>query len=188
MEGENEARIIVDSLTDWIDNDDEPLPFGAENSYYLAQEEPYPARNGPIEFIDELLQVQGMTSELLYGNGEKQGLAEYINIYGYDGININTAPPIVIQALTPNVTEAAVEIIDEFRRSDESAPLLEKSDWYRSTGGWPQQTLIGQALITTASNHFQVKVTASNGRRTLTLVADVERDDGDIVINYRREE
>lgn len=188
VEDESEARIIVDSLTDWVDNDDEPLPFGAENGYYLAQEEPHPARNGPIEFIEELLQVQGMTSEILYGNDEKQGLAEYINIYGNNGININTAPPIVVQALTPDATEAAVEIIDEFRRSDESAPLLEESDWYRSVAGWPRQALIGQGLITTTSNHFQVKATAGNGRRTLTLIADVERDQGDIVINYRSAE
>ena len=99
VQDEIEAWIIVDSLTDWLDADDVALPYGAENDYYLALEEPHPARNGRVEFVDELLQVQGMTMEILHGSDEKKGLAEYISIYGNDRININTAPALVLQAL-----------------------------------------------------------------------------------------
>lgn len=185
VEDEMQARVIVDSLADWLDSDDTALPFGAENGYYLAQEEPHPARNGPVEFIDELLQVRGMTPEILYGSDESQGVAEYINIYGNGRINLNTAPALVLQALVPGISETEVEVIDEFRRSDESALMLEKPDWYRTVAGWPREALIEQPLITTASRHFRVKALAKQGGRNVQATADVERGDEDIVIKYR---
>jgi hypothetical protein len=54
---------IADAVLDWIDDDDEPRTYGAESESYPD----YPARNGPLESIDELLLVAGVMPELLYG-------------------------------------------------------------------------------------------------------------------------
>ncbi len=182
---EIEARIIVDSLTDWLDGDDDPLPYGAENDYYLTQTEPYPARNGPVEFIDELLQVRGMTMEILHGSGEKKGLAEYISIYGNDRININTAPALVLQALAPEISEEDVSIIDEFRRNDDSALLLAEPNWYFTVLGWPQDIVIEPSLITTKSSFFKVVAAARYRTHTLRMTADVAREREEMTIYYR---
>jgi hypothetical protein len=54
---------IADAILDWIDDDDEPRTYGAESESYPD----YLPRNGPLESLDELLLVAGVTPELLYG-------------------------------------------------------------------------------------------------------------------------
>jgi DNA uptake protein ComE-like DNA-binding protein len=58
---------IADAILDWIDEDSEPREFGAESEYYSALQPPYAPRNGPLETVEELLLVRGVTPELLYG-------------------------------------------------------------------------------------------------------------------------
>lgn len=58
---------VADALLDWIDDDDAPRAFGAEQTYYASLRLP-PPRNGRIDSLEELLQVRGVTPELLYGS------------------------------------------------------------------------------------------------------------------------
>jgi general secretion pathway protein K len=58
---------IADAILDWRDADDEPRAQGAEAGYYENLPIPYKIRNGPLRTIRELLQVKGVTEELLYG-------------------------------------------------------------------------------------------------------------------------
>ena len=185
VEDEIEALIIVDSLTDWLDENDDPLPYGAENSYYLGLAKPRPARNGPVEFIDELLQIRGMTKEVLYGTDEKKGLMEYICIYGNGRININTAPALLLQALAPGVSKEDVNIIDEFRRDKGSGSLLVKTDWYRSVLGWPQDIVINPALIATKSSFFKIDSMARYRTHTLRMTVQLGRSSKDMAVYMR---
>jgi hypothetical protein len=56
---------IADAILDWIDEDDEPREFGAEVEYYSALG--YGPKNGPLDTIEELLLVRGITPDLLFG-------------------------------------------------------------------------------------------------------------------------
>ncbi len=58
---------IADAILDWIDEDDEPREYGAELDYYATLDPPYSPRNGPLETIEELLLVRGVTPWLLFG-------------------------------------------------------------------------------------------------------------------------
>lgn len=185
VQDEIEARIIVDSLTDWLDGDDRALPYGVENDFYLSLAEPRPARNGPVEFIAELLQVRGMSTEILFGSDEKVGLAEYINIYGNGRININTAPPLLLQMLAPGISEEDVNIIDEFRTGEDSGAALKQPDWYRSVLGWPQNIVIEPSLIATQSLYFRIEATARYRTRSLSMQADIGRKDEELTFHYR---
>ncbi len=57
-----------DSIIDWLDSDDTPRQSGAESDYYGAQSPPYQAKNGPLDSLEELLLVKGVTPQLLFGN------------------------------------------------------------------------------------------------------------------------
>lgn len=59
---------IADAILDWLDEDDEPRDFGAESSYYTGLSPPYECKNGPMDSLDELLLVRGVTPQLLFGN------------------------------------------------------------------------------------------------------------------------
>lgn len=64
----------ADAILDWLDADDEPRADGAEVDYYSGLDPPYAPRNGPIANLDELLQVRGVTPELLYGYDQNRSL------------------------------------------------------------------------------------------------------------------
>jgi hypothetical protein len=58
---------VADAILDWIDDDETLRAYGAESDYYTSLDPPYESRNGALESIDELLQVAGVTADLLYG-------------------------------------------------------------------------------------------------------------------------
>lgn len=63
----NMTEEIAASIVDWVDSDTVPREGGAEDDYYSGQSTGYRCKNGPLDSIDELLLVKGMTRELLYG-------------------------------------------------------------------------------------------------------------------------
>jgi type II secretory pathway component PulK len=64
----NMTADVADAIVDWIDPDDDPRPNGAESSYYMGLTPSYRAKNGPLDSLEELLLVRGVTPELLFGS------------------------------------------------------------------------------------------------------------------------
>ena len=58
---------VADAILDWMDDDDEPRDYGAELEYYSSLNPPYAPRNGPLQTVEELLLVRGVTPQLLFG-------------------------------------------------------------------------------------------------------------------------
>lgn len=58
---------IADAILDWLDPDDEPREAGAEVDYYSGLSPPYAPKNGPVDTVEELLLVRGVTPQLLLG-------------------------------------------------------------------------------------------------------------------------
>jgi len=59
---------IANSIIDWVDIDTTPRQGGAENDYYNTLTPPYNAKNGPLDSLEELLLVKGVTPQLLFGS------------------------------------------------------------------------------------------------------------------------
>lgn len=57
----------ADAILDYIDEDIEPREFGAEDEYYLSLDPPYAPKNAPLDTVEELLLVRGVTPQLLFG-------------------------------------------------------------------------------------------------------------------------
>ncbi len=58
---------VADAILDWLDDDDEARPNGAELEFYSTLPTPYAPKNGPIDSVEELLLVRGVTPQLLFG-------------------------------------------------------------------------------------------------------------------------
>lgn len=93
-----------------------------EDAYYQGLSKPYKRKGKPIEYLEELTLVRGITPELLYGkdlNGNgvidtnERGLIKYITVYGDGLININTASATVLRAI--GFTEDLAYKIIEYR-------------------------------------------------------------------------
>jgi general secretion pathway protein K len=101
--------IIVDSVQDWRDPNEEHRLNGAESDYYLGLLAPYRSKNADFDDVDELLQVRGVTPGLLRGLPGAAGLADYLTLTGTGAVNVNTVSPHVLRAL--GFAEAEVELL-----------------------------------------------------------------------------
>jgi type II secretory pathway component PulK len=64
----NMTDAIANSIIFWLDPKATQRASGANNDYYMTLDPPYNPKNGPLDSIEELLFVQGVTPELLFGN------------------------------------------------------------------------------------------------------------------------
>ncbi len=64
----NMTQDIANAILDWLDPDDTPRENGAENDYYTTLPQPYQCKNGPLDSLEEMLLIKGVTPQLLFGN------------------------------------------------------------------------------------------------------------------------
>ena len=112
---------LLDCLEDWLDADDLHKLNGVENEYYRGLDPPYTARNGPLRSLGELNLVKGWGEVLDLRLKDGTGITDYLTVSPTDGkININTAPLLVLQALSPEIDEVIAGQIVSLRQE---APL-----------------------------------------------------------------
>lgn len=174
-----EVDNMVDAIKDWIDGDNEVTRFGAEDPYYQTLENPYSCKNARLEFLEELLLVRGITREVFYGAEEKPGIANYLSPHGDGKININTADPLVLNALSEDMDEWMVEDMVTYRNDKESD--LSDPMWYKNLAGMGDVS-IASALLVTSSTYFEVVSEGLQGDMAKRVAGVVKRTEKEIDI------
>jgi general secretion pathway protein K len=169
-----EAENIVDAIKDWIDANNEPTRFGAEDAHYQALEKSYPCKNAPLEFLEELLLIRGITKELFYGSGEKPGISAYLSPHGNGRININTADPLVLRALSDQIDQEQAEDMVAYREDEDNN--LSGPRWYKKVPGMSDVS-IPDSLLTTLSTYFEITSEGFKGAMSKRINGMVERKD-----------
>ncbi len=127
---EPRRTILVDSIMDWRDPDDLHRVNGAENDYYQSLAVSYSAKNGPLDMVEDLLWVRGVTSALFYGynedgagQGRDQAVVGLRQIFTVDSpidrVNLRTTSAEVIHALTGIALERCRAFIEERKKLSE---------------------------------------------------------------------
>ncbi|WP_417911658.1 type II secretion system minor pseudopilin GspK [Candidatus Electronema sp. TJ] len=162
---EAEVNTLLDSLADWIDEDDEERDNGAERTHYNGQSPPYAPADRPIFLTEELFLIKGW-EELLRGGEQEEAerkrvVFNALTAVGREGkININTAPAVVLLALHEDMTEELAAKLIEFRQEEENKDKLEQPDWPSQVPGHPGDIVFDQELVTVSSSWFKVTVQA----------------------------
>ena len=170
---------LIDAITDWIDSDDEVTGFGAENTYYQSLPEPYSCKNGPLDFLEDLLLVRGISRELYYGKDEKEGISKYLTVYGDGKININTADTEVLMSLSDEIDREMAENMIAYRNDKEND--LHNSTWYNKVSGMSHVT-IDPALVTTSSSWFEIESKGLREAMRRQVTAMVKREGNSLQI------
>jgi general secretion pathway protein K len=168
VEDKSERSTISDSILDWIDTDKNHRLNGAEDDYYRTQSPSYYTKNGPIETIDELLKIRGITEEILYGSEEsndenkKTGIANHLTVYKISTVNPNTASEEVLKILF---------------QSEQTKKILEN----RNSKGFHSNTLSNFFHITSTG-----KITGSRTEHTVKAIVEKSISDNKahMVIHY----
>ncbi|MFO7871050.1 MAG: type II secretion system protein GspK [Kiritimatiellia bacterium] len=118
--------VLIDSLLDWTDKDDLPRLDGAETDDYAEMpEEPFAARNAPLDAVGELLLVRGYSRPILYGGpvdlgfgdeepAQASGIADLLTVYGDGKVNVNAVSKRVLMTL-PGIDDLMADRIIQER-------------------------------------------------------------------------
>jgi general secretion pathway protein K len=122
---------LLDALYDWLDEDEEPRPGGAESSYYGTLKPPYVARNSKLETLEELGLVKGFSGKPL------ERLRPFVTVYADNTvspaapININTAPTELLSALDERMTDELASRVLDYRKT---TPFKQPADLAKVAG------------------------------------------------------
>ena len=124
-----EAEMLTDSLLDWIDRDDNPRPFGAEQDDYLRTDPAHVAANRALRSLGELAAVQGFGDLLFTESGRPNdrfdAFARRVSLWSDGTVNLNTAPEELLRVSG---------LIDD-RQLASLARVLDTAEGVRGTGG-----------------------------------------------------
>ncbi|MEJ2697491.1 MAG: type II secretion system protein GspK [Candidatus Sulfobium sp.] len=149
-----DSDVIVDSILDWKDPDDLIHASGAESEYYESLPRPYTAKNADFDTLEELLLVKGMTPGILYGNGGKKGLIDFLTINAKTNrINALAAPKEVLEAI-PGITPEIVQEIISLRENTQGQAAATSIQGLISKVPPPFSNYIG---VTTGGSTFSIE-------------------------------
>jgi type II secretory pathway component PulK len=95
---------VAYAIIDWIDADDNTSPNGAEDSYYMSLSPSYHCKNGPLDSVEELLLVKGVTAALLYGDDlNRNGVRDADESASSGTFNLGWAPYLTVYSREANV-------------------------------------------------------------------------------------
>lgn len=171
----DEVENLMDFIKDWLDPDDAITRFGAESGYYQGLEPPYACNNGPVTSLDRLTLIKGMSEELVYGTAEKKGIMPYLSVHGDGKININTAGPVVLKALSGEMNEEMVRDMISYR--EDPTNDLADPKWYQKVPGM-DHIVFDADLLTTKSDYFEIRSTGIMGTMEQHLSVSVFREAG----------
>ncbi|HNS20249.1 MAG TPA: type II secretion system minor pseudopilin GspK [Sedimentisphaerales bacterium] len=168
---------VVSCIIDWIDSDDEVthLPFvqrentGAESSYYQSLSPPGRCRNQPLDTVDDLFGVNGVTPEVL------DRLRPYLTCAGDGKININTAPDLVVQSLSEQIDDAMAQMILKQRKLRPFESLAQ----LRSMPGMTDNVYRGiqsQIVVRPTERFYRVRSQARTADRQCLVEALLQRN------------
>jgi general secretion pathway protein K len=164
---------LRDAAADWIDENDEPRPGGAETTYYQSLPIPYLAKNSALDTFDELRMVNGFDEKTL------KILSPFVTAFNdmtgapFSKINVNTAPRELLAVLDENMDDDLAGRIIEYRKTK---PIKSTAEISRIPG---LETIgIGlQGKITVKGTVYRI-LSRATVNETIRIVEALVRIDG----------
>lgn len=155
---------LAGAVVDWIDPDGElRFPDGGEDAAYADTNPQYRTANGLLTSPSELMAING------FDRAAYRALAPYVTALPPGmSLNVNTAPPLVLQSLSPTLDAAQVEALIE-ERAD-----IGFDDVDASFRGLVEPEVLQR--IDGVSSHFLLTATVQLGTTQLTMRSVLQRD------------
>lgn len=174
---------IIDTMTDWVDSDNEPELTGAEDNYYSTLDNPYYSKDGPMENIYELRLIKGITDDIFHGKKGKRPLYDYLSPYSNESrININTSSYEVLLSLSEDLPANAADEIIVYRKNES----FKNADDVKKVIGDKNYQII-QGKIKTTSSTFSIIVRGLYREIETDIHAVIRRSDNNVQIIYYSE-
>jgi type II secretory pathway component PulK len=203
----NMTEDVADAIADWLDSDDDQRANGAESAAYPN----YRPRNGPINTLDELILVQGVTTVNLFGNDRNRngvqdadevdgtdfnrGWSDYLTVYGHE-LNVDsTGQPrlyvndadmaTVHKNLSAILGQDMADYTMAYRMYSQQSSLTPASGNTRTGSATDLRTAV-QTSLASARPRRQVRnslLSMVNTRVTLPRAANAPQNEPTVVVN-----
>ena len=170
----------LDDLKDFADVDAETRPAGAEDYFYLGLDKPYRTSAQPLQDLSEIRLLRSMTKE---GYDRLSAVMAVLPATATP-LNINTAEPLVLQSIAPDLTLDQAQSLVETRLQNEGYASVEEF--------LQQPELAGMAIkpdgLGVQSSFFRAKIRARYGEQIVFLTSLAFRDaaTGEITVYQRK--
>jgi general secretion pathway protein K len=173
---------FADTVQDWIDEDTNTSPGGAESDYYQSQDPGYNTANSFLVSDTELRLLKEVDTDTY------KLLRQYFTaLPEYSEVNVNTAPIEVIQALgfTPEQAENIVSVRDEepFQSMEAFLSLAVVTDATQAPEG--EEPAVYEEYISVTSKYFLLQGEVNIGTARLYINSILYRKDGKVIIVSR---
>jgi general secretion pathway protein K len=165
----SKVPVMVDSILDWRSPDSLIRPHGAKSSYYLSLDQPYPAKSGKFDTVEELAWVRG------FGAGANPArLSAYLTVQDGRQINLNTAPQEVMLALG-----LQPDLVSTLIQERQVGPLRSEEVMPRLSGDPQMQNLI-HYITFNSSTFFSILATGmindqEKARHTIKAIVRLDK-------------
>ena len=176
------AENFGDTVQDWIDEDTNTSPGGAESDYYQSQDPGYNTANSFLVSDTELRLLKDVDTDTY------KLLRQYFTaLPEYSEVNVNTAPIEVIQALgfTPEQAENIVSVRDEepFQSMEAFLSLAVVTDATQAPEG--EEPAVYEEYISVTSKYFLLQGEVNIGTARLYINSILHRNDGKVNVVSR---
>lgn len=157
-------------ITDWVDDDKETLPGGAESDYYLLKTPSYRAADQKMVLLQEL----GLLGD--FNMVTIQRLGKHLTALPTETqINVNTAPVLVLMSLADWITPTVAESWLNARQASPAQNTKGFREYMKTATGFEQSEInesLPDSLITTKSNYFylQGQVTYGDTQQNVSAI------------------
>ncbi len=171
-----QASLAVDSLADWMDNDDDARPNGAESAYYQTLGiYDMPRQLGFIN-VDEMLLVRGMNVV----DRLKPDWREYFSVYGSGVIDLRTAFKDVLLAVAGSSEGDVDNYIARRDGADgiagtEDDQRISDSEAFRLLGIDGEQAAAMRATLTSEDDLRRITSTGYVGEKRAQIIVIARR-------------
>jgi len=188
---EQDAILITQSVSDWLDADFESRENGAEDEYYGAQTPAYRTANRAMYSVSELRAVANITPQIY------RALAPWVTVWPREPatLNIHTAPAMVLRSinadkdLSPLSEAEGASLVES--RGDTSVPR--QSNFKDKSAFFTDPVLAGKsanmagikALVGETSNYFLLDAEVEVAGRNMRLYSVLDRSGRKISALYR---
>jgi general secretion pathway protein K len=172
---QQEAIVITESISDWLDLDSNPSADGAEDDYYYGLTPAYRAANRPMVSVSELRAVAYMTPEIY------QALLPWVTVWGPipAQLNIHTAPAMVLRSINADkdrspLSAAEGQTLAEYR---EEVGFKDLNDFLANPvfEGRREKMAGVRALLGQNTEYFLLDATAEVADRNMRLYSVLYR-------------
>ena len=172
---EQEAILIAESISDWLDQDESPSANGAEDDYYSSRTPAHRTGNRPMASVSELRSVAYITPEIY------RALEPWVTVWPQTPapLNIHTAPLTVLRSINVDqnlnpLSEADGLLLVEYR---ENSGFTDLDDFLVNPvfGEKPEQMEGIKPLLGQYSAYFLLQAEVEVADRNMRLYSVLQR-------------